>query len=49
MTGIAVCTYIYKKNHPQEIGHRLRDNYERGLIRTEQDFKEVLEYVLSHS
>ena len=41
--------YIYKKKHPQEIGHRLRDNYERGLIRTEQDFKEVLEYVLSHS
>lgn len=39
--------YIYKKNYKNEIGFRLRKLYENATIRTEQDFKEAMEHVLS--
>jgi putative GTP pyrophosphokinase len=40
--------YIYKKNLPNEVGQSLRAMYEVGKIRNENEFKEALEYVLSH-
>ena len=38
--------YLYKKNYPVEIGRIVREEYERGLIRNEHEFKEVLNNVL---
>lgn len=39
--------YIYKKGYEDSVGKQLRRLYENAKILTEQDFKEVLEYVLS--
>ena len=41
--------YLYKKNYPIETGRVMREKYESGLIRNEQEFKEVLNNVLSGS
>lgn len=38
--------FIYKKNYSSDIGKILRYNYEKGLIRNEECFKEKLEDVL---
>ena len=38
--------YLYKKNYPIETGRVMRERYERGLIRNEHEFKEVLNNVL---
>ena len=32
--------YLYKKNYPIEIGKIIREKYESGFVRNEQDFKE---------
>ena len=39
--------YTYKKNYDNNIGFTLRKEYENGKIRTESEFREALEYVLS--
>jgi putative GTP pyrophosphokinase len=39
--------YLYKKNFGDEVGKLLRHYYENARIRTESDFKEVLDNVLS--
>ena len=39
--------YVYKRNYDNWIGCSLRKEYESGRIRTENEFKEVLERVLS--
>ncbi len=39
--------YVYKKSYPQEVGRQLREQYEMGKIRTEEDFKEILQCVIS--
>ena len=41
--------YLYKKNYPIETGKIMREKYESGLIRNEQEFMEVLDNVLSDS
>ena len=41
--------YLYKKNYSVEIGKRMRDDYENGIIRNEQEFREVLNNVLFDS
>ena len=41
--------YLYKKSYPIDTGRIMRENYESGLIRNEQEFKEVLNNVLSGS
>lgn len=41
--------YLYKKSYPIETGCIMREKYESGLIRTEHEFKEVLNNVLSCS
>lgn len=41
--------YLYKKNYPIEIGKIIREKYESGFVRNEQDFKEVLNNVLFDS
>ena len=41
--------YLYKKNYPIETGRIMREKYERGLIRNENEFMEVLNNVLSGS
>lgn len=41
--------YMYKKNYPIETGRIMREKYERGLIRNEHEFSEVLNNVLSSS
>ncbi len=38
--------YVYKKNYTDSIGCSLRTAYENGTIRSEKDFKEVLNHVL---
>lgn len=38
--------YVYKKNYDNTVGRSLRTAYENGLIKTENDFKEVLNHVL---
>ena len=38
--------YVYKKEYPKDIGGVLRELYEKGEIRTLDEFKEVLEDVL---
>lgn len=39
---------LYKKNLPDSIGKEMRLKYECGLIKNENDFKEVLKNVLSN-
>ena len=39
--------YLYKKDLPNPVGRIMRNKYESGLIRDENNFKEVLEDVLS--
>ena len=39
--------YVYKRNYSSEIGCILRKDYEDGKIRTEKEFLEVLNHVLS--
>ncbi len=39
--------YIYKKCYPLKVGKQLREQYELGKIRTEEDFKEILKCVIS--
>lgn len=41
--------YVYKRNYSNEIGCILRKEYEGGKIRTEKDFLEVQNHVLSDS
>lgn len=41
--------YLYKKNYPVEIGKIMRAKYESGSIRNENEFREVLNNVLSDS
>ncbi len=41
--------YLYKNNFPNYIGAKMRYEYECGNIRTEDEFKEVLNNVLSSS
>lgn len=38
--------YVYKKNYPNSVGCSLRIAYEDGTIKSEKDFKEVLNHVL---
>lgn len=40
--------YLYKKDLPDFIGREMRYKYECGLIKNENDFKEVLKDVLSN-
>ena len=40
--------YLYKKDLPDSIGREMRNKYECGLIKNENDFKEVLNDVLSN-
>lgn len=40
--------YLYKKDYPNEVGEKMREHYENGKIRNVDDFKEVLENVLSN-
>ena len=39
--------YVYKQKYDNAVGCVLRKEYENGKIRSESDFKEVLDYVLS--
>lgn len=39
--------FLYKKDYPANTGNALRAAYECGKIRNEEEFKEVLSYVLS--
>lgn len=39
--------YVYKQGYPNHVGIRLRESYERGEIRNENEFQEVLNHVLS--
>ena len=39
--------YLYKKGYPDDIGSILRVEYECGKIKNEEEFQEVLGYVLS--
>ena len=39
--------YTYKKNYDNNTGFTLRKEYENGKIKTESEFREALEYVLS--
>lgn len=41
--------YLYKKGYPDFVGEKLRREYENGKILNEQEFEEVLKYVLSVS
>lgn len=41
--------YVYKRAYAVGIGCSLRKAYENNAIRTEQEFKEVMEHVLSDS
>lgn len=40
-------TYFYKQGYDNRIGQKLRSLYESGRIRSVNDFKEVLDHVLS--
>ncbi len=40
--------YLYKKEYSADIGCTIRKQYECGNIRNENEFKEVLKYVLSN-
>lgn len=39
--------YLYKKGYPDEIGRKLRAEYEAGKIRSDEEFKEVLKCAIS--
>ncbi len=39
--------YVYKRKYKSQVGYCLRQEYERGKIKNESEFKEVLEHVLS--
>ena len=41
--------YLYKRDYPMETGKMIREKYESGLIRNENEFKEALNNVLSGS
>lgn len=41
--------YLYKREYPDSVGRILRSEYENGKILSEQQFEEVLSYVLSYS
>ena len=41
--------FLYKKDYPPEVGANMRRMYENGLIKSANDFMEVLENVLSGS
>ncbi len=41
--------YVYKKEYDNTVGCSLRTAYENGIIRTESNFKEVLNHVLLDS
>ena len=38
--------YVYKKNYADSVGCSLRNAYEAGIIKSEKEFKEVLNHVL---
>ena len=38
--------YVYKKNYPNSVGSSLRTAYENATIKSEKEFKEVLNHVL---
>ncbi len=42
-------SYLYKKDYPDTVGYAMRQRYEAGGIQTEENFREVLEDVLSCS
>lgn len=39
--------YVYKRKYKNQVGYRLRQEYENGKIKNESEFKEVLGHVLS--
>ena len=39
--------YVYKRGYKNQVGYRLRQEYECGKIKNEYEFREVLEDVLS--
>ena len=41
--------YLYKRGYSDSVGRTLRQEYENGKILREQEFEEVLKYVLSDS
>lgn len=41
--------YLYKKGYSSETGKVMREKYESGFIRTEHEFKEMLNHVLFNS
>lgn len=41
--------FLYKRRYSDSVGRKLRQEYEYGKILNEQDFEEVLKYVLSGS
>ena len=41
--------YVYKRGYDNQIGCILRQSYENAKIRNENEFKEILDYVLSDS
>lgn len=41
--------YIYKKSYPSNIGQLIKQAYDVGKIRNEEEFKEVLKDVLLNS
>ncbi|MDE7310702.1 MAG: hypothetical protein K2N87_03620 [Eubacterium sp.] len=41
--------YVYKRKYKNEVGYCLRQKYECGNIKNENEFKEVLRHVLSNS
>ena len=41
--------YVYKRKYENTIGYLLRKEYENGKIKTEREFKEALDHVLSSS
>ena len=42
-------SYLYKKDYPNEIGQKMRAEYEKGMIKNKEDFEEVLKNVLRNS
>jgi putative GTP pyrophosphokinase len=42
-------SYLYKKNYPDMVGREMRIRYEKGMIRSKEEFEEVLRDVLCDS
>jgi len=42
-------SYLYKKNYPDMVGREMRIRYEKGMIRSKEEFEEVLRDVLCNS